>query len=110
MEIIEYFHHLFTDQYELDASMKYGVPFYTLKSWICYLNPIKGNAVELAFTRGIELINHEELLNFKGRKQVGGFDIHDLNQKQIEQIEMVLQDAIILDMEVPYASKRKKNK
>ena len=110
IEMTRILHQLFTEQYGLNATEKYGVPFYTLKSWICYINPLKNDAIELAFTRGNELIGQLEVLDFKGRKQVGGFTLNRLDEVQLELIEMVLQEAIILDNDVPYKSKRKKNK
>ncbi|MDG2450829.1 MAG: hypothetical protein P8M34_14365 [Saprospiraceae bacterium] len=109
LEVTEYLHRLFTENYNLESNDKYEIPFYSLKSWICYINPIKNDTVELAFTRGIELVHQADVLNFKGRKQVGGFDLKGIDYQQLELVEMVLQDAIILDYEVPYKSKRKKN-
>jgi len=107
--VTEYLHRLFTENYDLESNHKYEIPFYSSKSWICYINPIKNDTVELDFTRGIELVHQADVLNFKGRKQVKGFDLKGLDYQQLELVGMVLQDAIILDHKVPYKSKRKKN-
>lgn len=105
----EYLHRLFTENYDLESNHKYEIPFYSSKSWICYIKPIKNDTVELAFTGGSELVHQADVLNFKGRKQVKGFDLKGLDYQQLELVEMVLQDAIILVHKVPYKSKRKKN-
>ena len=102
---------LFLDQLLMDfpgvsSRLRYRIPFYDRKSWICYLNPIKNNGVELAFVRGNELSNQQGLLSFKDRKQVAGVEIFDSKSISYEEIMEVLNEAILLDDSVPYASKR----
>lgn len=108
--LVKYFHDLLELEYGLRAKIRYGIPFYDGKSWICYLNPLQEPAIEVAFTRGNELINHHDILDFKGRKQVAGLEINKLDLSVIEIVEMLIQDAIALDLEKPYLSKRKKKK
>jgi len=91
----------------LTSKLRYGIPFYYKKSWICYLNPIKNNGVELAFTRANELSNEQGLLNFKNRKQVAGIEISDLKLLPTVALEAVISEALLLDEAVPYASKRR---
>ena len=95
--------------YDLKLETKYEIPFYTHKSWICYLNPIKKDCVEWAFVRANEYLEEvQSLLNFKKRKQVGGLEFYHLDQELLEIGDFVLQEAIILDQNTPYKSKRKK--
>ena len=90
------------------AKIRYKIPFYYRKSWICYLNPFKDGGVELAFTRGNELSNEQGLLESKGRKQVYGATFYEVKEIPLETLNEVIQEAFLLDEQVPYASKRKK--
>ena len=108
--ILEYFHHLLTVDLGLDAKIRFKIPFYFQHSWICYLNPIKNDGIELAFTRGNELSNAQGLLENKGRKQIFGIEVYDVNDLNEEALFEVLQEALLLDETVPYASKRKEKK
>ena len=53
--IMLYLHELLVNEMGLEAKLRYKIPFYYRKSWICYLNPVKPDSIELAFTRGNEL-------------------------------------------------------
>ena len=87
---------------------KYNLPFYYRKSWICYLSPVKGSKVELAFTRGNELSNEQGLLDSKGRKQVYSILFSDVNDIPAIVVQEILNEAILLDETTAYASKRRK--
>ncbi len=92
----------------LTSKIRYRVPFYYRKSWICYLNPIKGDKVEMAFIRGNELSNSQGLLDAKGRKQVAGIELAQVADIPLEALQEIIQEALLLDETVPYASKRTK--
>ena len=107
--IIGYFHDFFKSTYpQIELTMKYEIPFFVGNHWICYLNPIKKGGVELCFTRGNELSNEQGLLSSRGRKQVFGVVYHQLRDIDEEVLLEVLTEALVLDEEVKYASKRKK--
>ena len=89
------------------SKLRYKIPFYDKKSWICYLNPIKKSGVELAFVRGNELSNQQGILDFKGRKQVAGIEIFDSKHLPLDELREIINEALILDQQVPYMSKRK---
>ena len=92
----------------ITSKIRYRIPFYYRKSWICYINPIKNQGVELVFLRGNELSNYQGILDPKGRKQVAGLEIFDSKQVPFPELSEVLNEALILDDTVPYASKRKR--
>ena len=106
--IMQYLDDLLREYPEITPKIRYGIPFYYRKSWICYLNPIKDQGVELAFTRGNELSNAQGILQDKGRKQVMGMEVFGLSEVPVNELRQVVQEAIILDESVPYASKRRK--
>ena len=92
---------------QVTCRIRYKVPFYYRKSWLCYLNPLKKDGVELCFVRAKELSNEQGLLDFKNRTQVAGvtyFSAKDIRESVLAE---VLQEALLLDEEVAYAPKRK---
>ncbi len=109
-EIMRYMHSLLTVELNLTDKLRFKIPFYYRKSWICYLNPSKNNSVEFAFIRGNELSNTQGLLEAKGRKQVCSITLTKISEIQMEALMEIIQEAILLDDTVPYASKRKKSK
>lgn len=108
--IMQQLHQTITRFPEVTAKIRYKIPFYYRKSWICYLNPVKGDKVEFAFTRGNELSNEQGLLQANGRKQVRGIIFNNVKQIPWTSIHEILQEAFLLDEEVKYASKRKMGK
>ena len=105
-EVLQYFHDLMTSYPEIISKIRYKIPFYYRRSWICYLNPTKDGKIEFAFTRGNELSNQQGLLESKGRKQVYGITVSNINEIPKDTINEIIQEAILLDETVPYASKR----
>lgn len=106
--ILEYLDAVITEHPKVVSKIRYRVPFYYLKSWLCYLNPQKDGSVEFSFIRGNELADEDDLLEAKGRKQVKSTTFFDVEDIPIEKVKRILQEAFLLDETVPYASKRKK--
>ncbi|MEM6803363.1 MAG: hypothetical protein AAF696_18290, partial [Bacteroidota bacterium] len=95
-EIIHFLHQLLHQEWALEMKMRYQVPFYFKKSWICYLNPLKNGGIEWAFPRGNELSNAQGLLDAKGRKQVMGINIMHLSELPLQTSLEILQEAVLL--------------
>jgi hypothetical protein len=108
-EILLYLHKLLAVELNLTDKLRFKIPFYYRKSWICYLNPTKNNTIELAFVRGNELSNAQGLLDNKGRKQVWSIELEKRTEIPIKELTEIIQEAILLDEMVPYKSKRKKS-
>lgn len=107
-EIMTILDQMFHANDRMSSKIRFKVPFYYQKSWVCYLNPIKKGGVELCFIRANEMSNENQLLDFKDRKQVAGisyFSTEEIDQRALNQ---VIQEALILDETVKYSSKRKK--
>ena len=107
-QIMQYLHDVLAGELGLVDKIRYRIPFYYHKSWICYSNPLKSNGVELAFLRGNELSNEQGILDFKGRKQVAGIELRTFSEIPRAAIYEIIQEALILDEIKPYASKRTK--
>ena len=105
--IMIFLHELLTNKLGLKPKIRYKIPFYDSKTWICYLNPRKDTSVELAFIRGNELSNAQGLLEPNGRKQIMGINFTSLKDIPYESLMEVLLEAIELDDSTPYKSKRK---
>ncbi len=86
----------------ITSKIRYKIPFYDGKSWICYLNPLKKGGIELVFLRGNELSNEQGILDAKGRKQVRGISCHRLEDIPEEAVREILEEAILLDETVKY--------
>ena len=109
--VLQFLNELMMSTPEVTSKIRYKVPFYYRKSWICYLNPTKKPVgVELVFLRGNELSNEQGLLSAKGRKQVAGIIFEKVADIPVETVLEVMQEAIWLDETIPYASKRTKKK
>lgn len=103
-----FLHQMFMTDDRISTKMRYRVPFYYRKSWVCYLNPIKNEGVELCFIRANELSNENQLLDFKDRKQVAGISYFSVEEIDEQLLNLVWHEALLLDESVKYASKRKK--
>lgn len=93
---------------EVTHKIRYKVPFYYRKSWVCYINPIKNEGIEFCFLRANELSNESGILDFKKRKQVAGIAIYDHNDIDQGSIIEVLNEAFLLDEKVKYVSPGKR--
>ncbi|MEM1407658.1 MAG: DUF1801 domain-containing protein [Bacteroidota bacterium] len=107
-KILNYLHLALADELELIPKIRYKIPFYYKRSWICYLNPTKRKTVDFCFLRGNELSNQQELLSGKGRKQVMSIEIAKLSDLPEGAIKEVIHEALLLDESVPYSVKSKK--
>lgn len=103
-----FFHKLLTEEYCLEAKIRYKIPFYYRKSWICYLNPKKSKSVEFVFLRGNELSNSHKILSSNARKQVMGIEILELSDIPIVALQETILEALLLDETIPYKSNWKK--
>lgn len=95
--IVSYLHHRLIQYHGLKPDIKYEIPMYQNRKWVCYLNPIKKDGIELAFVKGHLLSNEQKLLDRKKRKYVAGIHISDLSQIRERSIDEIVQEALLLD-------------
>lgn len=95
--IINFLHHHLMETTDLRGNISYGIPMYRRKSWVVYLNPIKKDGVEMAFTRGHSLSNEQGILDRKGRKLVAGIDLYDVGELPMPAINEIVQEALLID-------------
>jgi|AntRauTorckE5430_2_1112549.scaffolds.fasta_scaffold37631_2 hypothetical protein len=106
--ILEYLHQLLMAHPEVTCKIRYKIPFYNRKSWVCYTNPRDGG-IELAFIQGAELSNEQGLLEARGRKMVTGVVFHALGDIPEAALLEVVQEALLLDEVAPYNGPKRKN-
>ncbi|MEM9858188.1 MAG: DUF1801 domain-containing protein [Bacteroidota bacterium] len=106
--VLSYLHHILAKELELLPKIRFRIPFYYRRSWICYLNPTKRATIEFCFLRGNELSNEQGLLNTNGRKQVAGIEIETLTNLPESELREVIHEALLLDEMVPYSVKKMK--
>ncbi|GAB4398864.1 MAG: hypothetical protein OHK0053_18210 [Microscillaceae bacterium] len=105
--LLRYLHHFISQQEEaIQLKMRYQLPFYYRKTWICYLNPLKKGGVELAFTRENELADAPGLLDFRGRKQVSSAIFYSLEDVPEDALREILMEALWLDQHMAYTVKK----
>lgn len=109
-EVMLYLHKFLTLEFCLTAKLRFNIPFYYGKSWICYLNPLKDSKIEFAFVRGNQLSNEQGILFNNGRKQVFSLELEEISSTPISLLKEVIQEAILLDETIPYESKNKRQK
>lgn len=95
--IVSYLHQRLSDHHGLSQDIRYKIPMYSQKTWVCYLNPIKNNGIELAFAKGHLLSNDQGILLQKKRRFVAGIDLYNVNKIPEKSIDEIVQEALILD-------------
>lgn len=100
-------HEMLSSYPDVTSKLRYKIPFYDRKSWVCYLNPVKPDGIELAFIHGKELSNVQGILQIKGRKQIMGIELFSLHDIPIDSIQEVLMEAFLLDDEKALAKQKK---
>ncbi|MBI1192562.1 MAG: hypothetical protein GC205_05240 [Bacteroidetes bacterium] len=95
--VMHYLHRWFTYELFLIDKIRFRIPFYYGRTWICYMNPLKNGNVELAFIRGHELSNAQGLLESKGRKQICGIELQQVSAIPVKALNEIVQEAILLD-------------
>lgn len=109
-EVLQYLHDMLMSFPEMESKIRYRVPFFYRRSWIVYLNPKKGELVELCFLRANEMSNEQGLLDFKDRTQVAGVTYGSVKEIDDAVLWEVVQEAILLDETVKYESKNRTKK
>lgn len=95
--VVEHLHELLSAFPNIQCKVRYRVPFYYQKSWICYLNRVKHDAIEMCFLRGCDLSNAQGLLDAKGRKQVSGITFASVADIDEVLVLEVFAEALLLD-------------
>jgi len=81
----------------IEECIKYKIPFYKRYSNICYINVRKEKIVDLGFTKGYLLSNHQDLLEAKGRAQVKTITFETVDDIDENQIAEIISEAILID-------------
>lgn len=82
----------------IKESVKYGLPFFSLKRILAYMDVQKGMPL-VAFMNGTKFGELSKELDFTGRKRVGHFFLNDLDDKRHEILCALIDVAIEYDLE-----------
>lgn len=96
-QIVLYLHEKFLQYPQVVSKIRFKIPFYYYNSWMCYLNPVKPDKVELVFINGQELSNEQGLLEKRGRKMVSGIILESLETLPIDAVLEIFSEALMLD-------------
>jgi hypothetical protein len=83
----------------ITCKLRFRVPFYGGRKWICYINPIKKNGVEVCFIKGFELSPKPQLQAFK-RTMVKGISIYQITALNLSHIAEVFEEAMQIDQKI----------
>ncbi len=92
-----FLHHFFTVKIGMSCKLRFKIPFYDHKSWVCYVNPIKKKGVELVFLQGKKLSNVQGVLDARGRKQVAGIYLNEISEIDESILYEIVQEALLID-------------
>jgi hypothetical protein len=98
-QLLQVLHDFLLSYPEVEAKIRFKIPFYYRHSWVCYINPVGSEQVELAFIHGKELSNEQGLLVDRGRKMVSGVLFAQPSEIPWSTLEEVLMEAFFLDEE-----------
>ena len=102
-EIMSYLHDLLSQRYQMTYKLRYKVPFYDMKKWLCYLNPQKksttmlNGGIELCFLHGRWMVDPQGALDAKNRVQIAGITYLSLEDINEEILEILIKEAIEID-------------
>jgi len=96
-EIASYLHDLLTERYGMTYKLRYRIPFYDVKKWLCYISPQKKGGIELCFLHGRWMADIQGALDAKDRTQVYGITYHKLEEINEEVLEVLIADALEMD-------------
>jgi hypothetical protein len=94
--LIYHLHHLIMTFSGVSTKLRFRIPFYDGRKWICYINPIKKNGVEVCFIKGFQLKPRPELVARK-RTMVKGISVYEINEEILFLIAEVFEEALALD-------------
>jgi hypothetical protein len=94
--LIFHLHRLLMSFPGVSTRLRFKIPFYDGKKWICYINPIKKNGVEVCFIKGFQLTNKPQL-EARKRTMIKGISIYEINDETLALIAEVFQEALELD-------------
>jgi Domain of unknown function (DU1801) len=94
----------------MTSKIRYKIPFYDRRHWICYLNPLRDGGVEFCFIRADELSNANELLDFKNRTQIASVTLRSTDTLPEAALLETLQEALLLDETTPYTAPKTRRK
>ena len=96
-ELLLLLHNFITGYDNIQASIKYGIPFYSLTKPICYLNPQKKGGVELVFWNAAKMKKSLPILDMKNRKWMAGITYTDISNLDFELLDEIIQESISAD-------------
>ena len=97
-EILQQVHQFIVESHPgVRASIKYTVPFYSLKKDMFYLCVQKGIPI-LGVSKGYLLAEIHHLLDFTNRKQIGHFQLVGMDEQRYTDLLFVIATAVDFDL------------
>ncbi|MBL7999090.1 MAG: DUF1801 domain-containing protein [Candidatus Kapabacteria bacterium] len=93
----------------IEEAMKYGIPFFMLNGWLCYINP-KKKELDIGFPRAQHFADPTGALQQKGRKMIKTLTFRYDEDIDIDALRSVLAAAIRTNLAWDETSRTKPKK
>ena len=109
-KLILFFHSRFKQYPTVTPKIRFKIPFYYQKTWVCYINPVKPNGIEICFIRGFELSNEQGILDAKKRNMIKGVTFFDIEKNTVRAVEEIFIEALELERTVKFVARGKRRR
>lgn len=106
-ELFRVLHSNISEYEGIESSIKWSLPFWTIKKTICYANPQKAGGAELVFWNGTELMKGFPMLDRKDRQRVAGITYRSVEEVDFKLLDQIITKAIYLDTNFRQVWKKK---
>lgn len=90
-------HNFISDYDGVTSTIKWGLPYYTYRKPLCYINPQKPLGVEVVFWHAVKMPISLPLLDQKKRRWFAGITYRTLEDVDFEILNSIIQEARTID-------------
>lgn len=76
------------------CKIRWGIPFFDYKKWVCYINPTKDGNVDLTFLQANKFEDPTGLLEARGRKMVKTLVVTDDSDETLAMVIVLMETAL----------------
>lgn len=76
------------------CKIRWGIPFFDYKKWVCYINPTKDGNVDLTFLQANKFDDPTGLLEARGRKMVKTLVASDDSDETLATVVVLMEAAL----------------
>jgi hypothetical protein len=93
-QIVESLHSVILSFPGTSCKIRWGIPFFDYKKWVCYINPRKDGKVDLTFLQARKFDDPTGLLEARGRKMVKSLVVADDSDDTLATVIILMEEAL----------------